>query len=130
MPLMDCVLMSRRRPSMPTKLQRNAPRPVWHGRLWPALAVAGVLAGGCTTAQVDQIPQNIGGLPQGAPARPAVQADYPAVHDMPPQRAQPLLDEEEQKRLENDLLKVRNRQAPASAKTPPKSQNTGQTQRP
>lgn len=80
--------------------------------------------GGCSTAQIDQIPHNIGGLPEGAPARPAVQAAFPAVHDMPPQRAQPLLDEEEQKRLERDLTKVRNRQAPSTG------QKTGQSGNP
>jgi hypothetical protein len=92
------------------------------------------LAGGCTSTQIDQIPHNVGGLPEGAPARPATQAAFPAVHDMPPARAQPLLDEEQQKRLENDLTRVRNRQAPEQAKAKPKdqskTQNTGQKPNP
>lgn len=82
-----------------------------------ALALAALLVAGCSTSHIDQIPHSIGGLPEGAPARPANQMAYPAVHDMPPQRAQPLLDEEEQKRLEKDLIKVRNR-------------NTGQSKNP
>ena len=103
--------MSRRR-HMPIKLQRAPGRP-----LWPVLFLAATLMAGCSTAQIDQIPHNIGGLPEGAPARPTVQPAYPAVHDMPPARAQPLLDEEQQKRLENDLIRVRNR-------------NTGQSKNP
>jgi hypothetical protein len=86
----------------------------------------------CTTAQVDQIPHNVGGLPEGAPARPAVQPDYPAVHDMPPPRAQPLLDEEAQKRLERDLTNTRNRQSTQPAKQPAKqpAAKTGQSRDP
>lgn len=87
------------------------------------LAVAAVLAGGlaaCSTAQIDSIPTEIGGLPAGAPARPAVAPAYPAVHDMPPARTAPVLDEEQQKKLEADLIAARNRQSEAPAK-----RNTG-----
>lgn len=124
--------MSRRRPSVPIKLQ--PPGAGQTRRAWAVVALLGAVAGGCSTAQIDQIPHNVGGLPEGAPARPAVQAVYPAVHDMPPARAQPLLDEEQQKRLESDLTKVRNRQAPEQAKTKTniqsKGQNTGQKPNP
>lgn len=89
-----------------------------------SLALTAILLAGCSSTQIDQIPHSIGGLPQAAPARPAVQPAYPAVHDMPPARAQPLLDEEEQKRLENDLTKVRNRQGN------PAGQKAGQSQNP
>jgi hypothetical protein len=123
--------MSRLRPSVPAKQQLPAPGRRWY--VGVALAMATALAG-CATSQIDQIPHNVGGLPEGAPARPATQAAFPAVHDMPAQRAQPLLDEEEQKRLERDLIKVRNRQAPAQAKTQSKTesktQNTGQKPNP
>ena len=119
--------MSRLRAGVPPKQQR--PEPCLRWQVWAVLAVATALSA-CTTAQIDQIPHSVGGLPEGAPARPATPAAYPAVHDMPPQRAQPLLDEEQQKRLESDLLKVRNRQAPEQAKkqskTQSKTQNTGQ----
>jgi hypothetical protein len=73
------------------------------------LAVA-LLVSGCSTTEIDRIPQDMGGLPAGAPARPAEAPAYPAVHDMPPQRATSLLDAEQQKRLEADLIAVRNRQ--------------------
>lgn len=124
--------MSRRRPSVPIKLQ--LPVAGRTRRAWAVLALLAALSGGCSTAQIDQIPHNVGGLPEGAPARPATQAAFPAVHDMPPARAQPLLDEEQQKRLESDLTKVRNRQAPEQAKAKPKdqpkTQNTGQKPNP
>lgn len=92
------------------------------GLLCLALAVAG-----CATSQIDQIPTSIGGLPAGAPARPATPAAFPAVHDVPPPRPQPMLDEEEQKRLEKDLISVRNRQSKQKA---PAAQNTGQKPNP
>lgn len=92
-----------------------------------ALGLTLVLAA-CTTAQIDQIPQNVGGLPEGAPVRPAVQPDYPAVHDMPPPRAQPLLDEEGQQRLERDLANARKRQSGQAVKQP--AAKTGQSRNP
>jgi len=72
--------------------------------------LAAVLLSGCSTAQVDSIPHDIGGLPAGAPARPAEPPSFPAVHEMPPPRASALLDAEQQKRLEADLIAIRNRQ--------------------
>jgi hypothetical protein len=65
---------------------------------------------GCSTAQIDAIPKEIGGLPQGAPKRADVPPDYPAVHEMPPPRTNTLLDPEQQKRVEADLIAARNRQ--------------------
>lgn len=77
---------------------------------WRVLALAAVLLSGCSTTEIDKIPQELGGLPAGAPARSANPPAYPAVHDMPPQRAAAVLDAEEQKRLEADLIALRNRQ--------------------
>ncbi|MGE3989004.1 hypothetical protein [Pseudorhodoplanes sp.] len=73
------------------------------------LALA-LLLSGCSTSQIDSIPQEMGGLPANAPARPAEAPAFPAVHDMPPQRATGVLDAEQQKKLEADLIAVRNRQ--------------------
>jgi hypothetical protein len=115
--------MSRLRASVPPKQQ--LPEPGRRGQPWVVLVAALVLSA-CTTSQIDQIPHSVGGLPEGAPARPAAPAAFPAVHDMPPQRAQPLLDEEQQKRLEGDLLRARNRQAPEQAKAKPKDQSKDQ----
>jgi hypothetical protein len=106
--------MARHRQSVPKDPQHGSGRPVCGRGL---LLLAALVLAGCSTTQIDQIPHSIGGLPEGAPARPAVQPAFPAVHDMPPARAQPLLDEEQQKRLERDLIRVRDR-------------NTGQSKNP
>ena len=39
---------------------------------------------------------------------------YPAVHDMPPQRTEPLISPAEQARIRGDLIAARDRQAPAA----------------
>jgi len=57
------------------------------------------------------IPASIGGLPADAPARAAAPPAYPAVHDMPPTRPAPVLDEYSKKKLEDDLVSARDRQA-------------------
>jgi hypothetical protein len=57
----------------------------------------------------DHMPTAIGGLPEDAPARPATQAAYPAVHNMPPTRSAKPLDDVQQKQLEDDLVAARNR---------------------
>jgi len=64
---------------------------------------------GCSSSQlIDDLPGF--GLPAGAPARPAVPYQYPAVHDMPPPRATKPLSAEEQLKMEEELEKLRNRQ--------------------
>ena len=50
------------------------------------------------------------GLSPDAPARAAVQAPYPAVHDMPAPRNNVTLTDIEQHRLEDDLTGARDRQ--------------------
>ena len=95
----------------------SAPRkPGRYPRLCFAVLVTLAVLPGCTTADIDKIPTGIGGLPEGAPERPATAAAYPPVHDMPPVRAAPMLDEAQQKKLEADLIATRNRQS----KTAPK----------
>jgi hypothetical protein len=68
----------------------------------------------------DSLPTGIGGLPAGAPARPATPYQYPAVHDMPPPRATTPLTESEQQKLEAELEAARDRQEgrPDPAKKP------------
>ncbi len=82
------------------------------------LAISGM--SGCSTAQIDSIPKEIGGLPEGAPKRADAPPDYPAVHDMPPPRATTLLDAEQQKRIEADLIAARNRQPGQEKNTEPR----------
>jgi hypothetical protein len=50
------------------------------------------------------------GLSSDAPARPAVQGAYPAVHDMPAPRNNVMLTDIEQQKLEDDLTVARDRQ--------------------
>ncbi len=60
----------------------------------------------------------MGGLPEGAPARPNVSRQYPAVHDMPaPRSAQPL-NEEDAFKLEKELQAARDRQNKETADPP------------
>jgi hypothetical protein len=74
-----------------------------------AAALAAALAGCSATSVIDSMP---GGMaePAGAPARPAVAYQYPAVHDMPPPRADQPLTDEQQIQMERELLKVRDQQ--------------------
>lgn len=61
------------------------------------------------------MPAAIGGLPEGAPARPETPPAYPAVHDMPPARDSTMLSGAEQKKLEDELAAARARAAAANA---------------
>ncbi len=71
---------------------------------------------GCAGTHIgDQMPTAIGGLPEGAPARPETQPEYPAVHDMPPARSSTMLSGADQRKLEDDLAAARARAAAAAA---------------
>jgi hypothetical protein len=83
------------------------------GAVAAALLLAATLAGCSSVA--DNIPTSMGGLPEGVPARPAVPPAYPAVHDLPPPRADSALSDVESRRLREDLKKTRNRVAPAAS---------------
>jgi hypothetical protein len=80
--------------------------------LWllAASVVFGPALGACTTSVGDMLPTSVGGLPADAPPRAAEAAEYPAIHDMPPPRVAPTLDDDQQKRLEKDLVVARDRQ--------------------
>jgi hypothetical protein len=70
----------------------------------------GFLLVGCTAAAIeDKLPSSVG-LPADAPARPQTAYEYPAVHDMPPPRADKPLSENEQIKLEKELTTLRDRQ--------------------
>jgi hypothetical protein len=81
--------------------------------LAPAIAAAGL----CACASISEKLAGtmweapIVGVPADAPARPATDTmDFPAVHDMPPQRSTVLLTAIEQKKFEDDLLAARDQQ--------------------
>ena len=100
-----------------------------------ALGLVTILTG-CTPGPIiDRLPGELG-LPASAPARPETPYEYPAVHDMPPDRAASPMTEEEQVRIEKELISVRDRQegrpptakkAVPTAKKPPKDVQNSQT---
>jgi hypothetical protein len=63
----------------------------------------------CSTADVDKLQKEFGGPPEGAPRRSENPPAYPAVHDLPPARSKALMDEDQQKRMEADLVATRSR---------------------
>ena len=86
-----------------------------------------VALAGCASTFAN-MPTQLGGLPEGAPDRPAAPAAYPAVHDMPPPRPNTVLTADQQKKAEAELAALRARQEkqaaqkPQAPQTPPVSQ--------
>lgn len=73
--------------------------------------LAALILAGCAPGQaIDRVPEAMGGLPAGTPARPTATYQYPAVHDMPPPRDTKPLSEEDQVKLEKDLQSIRDGQ--------------------
>jgi hypothetical protein len=64
---------------------------------------------------LSELPTQLGGIPDGAPERPASSRAYPAVHDMPPPRAGAVLTEAEKKQVEAELAAMREEQAKHAA---------------
>jgi hypothetical protein len=58
---------------------------------------------------MERLPESLGGLPANAPARPATPLGYPAVHDMPPPRADKPMTDQEQLQTEKALTSARDR---------------------
>jgi hypothetical protein len=87
--------------------------------LGPVTVLAAFLAGCAPGSVIDSLPSSMA-PPAAAPARPATAYEYPAVHDMPPARPAPTMSEEQQLKLEKELILVRERQEAeeASGKKP------------
>ena len=83
--------------------------------LWALLLLAGLmpLAGCASSSTGEHVPTAIGGLPAGAPSRPATTGTYPAVNNVPAPRETTVLTSEEQKRLQDELTAARDRAAGA-----------------
>jgi hypothetical protein len=74
------------------------------------LLATGLALAGCSGSMIaDHMPTAVGGLPADAPERPAAEQPYPAVHNMPPARPTEALSNDQQKRLQDDLIAARNR---------------------
>lgn len=69
---------------------------------------------GCSSV-LSGLPHQVGGLPEGAPARAADPPAFPQVHDMPPQRSEAVLSTEERKKVEADLAAARENAARRAA---------------
>jgi hypothetical protein len=112
----------------------GARRAVLERSLWAALGFATVLSGCSAGTIIERLPASMQ-PPADAPARPETPYPYPAVHDMPPDRATVPMTEEEQVKLEKDLAKARDRQeghpaakkAATTLKKPPKDAQSGQS---
>ncbi len=95
-------------------MSRPQPDALWRPALTAALlaGLLGLLAACSTKIETlgENIPADWGGLPANTPKQPADPILYPAVHDMPPPRPLPPLDEAAQKRMEQDLMAARDQQ--------------------
>src|ERR1043166_1774761 len=59
---------------------------------------------------VGDVSPKLGGLPQGAPQRPAETMPFPNVYEVRPKREAVPLSDDEQKKLESELTKLRDEQ--------------------
>ena len=79
----------------------------------------------------DALPAAAGGLPSDVPARPATAPDFVPVGDRPPPRDLKTLTEDERKKLESDLVTLRDRQEGKTShpqeKTPHPQEKTSQS---
>ena len=86
----------------------------WNHTATFAIALAAILLGGCANVGAgnigESLPQAWGGISPDAPKSPAVEAPYPAVHDVPADRPERPLDADQQLRLQKDLAAIRSRQ--------------------
>jgi outer membrane biosynthesis protein TonB len=73
---------------------------------------------GCTST-FDALPEKMGGLPESAPARPATSYAVPNVYETRPTREAKPLSADEQKKLEADLVTLREQQKNLANPPPP-----------
>jgi len=86
----------------------------------PALALMLLVVSGCTST-FDALPEKMGGLPESAPARPAETFAFPNVYRPRPTREAKPLSTDEQKKLESDLVTLREQQKNLASSPPPPS---------
>jgi len=84
----------------------------------PALALMLLVVSGCTST-FDVLPEKMGGLPESAPARPAEAFAFPNVYQARPIREAKPLSTDEQKKLETDLVTLREQQKNLANPPPP-----------
>src|SRR3954470_12368838 len=91
----------------------------------PAAALMLLIVTGCAST-FDVLPEKMGGLPESAPARPAEAYTFPNVYQSRPTRDAKPLDETEQKKLESDLVTLREEQKRLANPPPPDRQQQEQ----
>jgi protein TonB len=100
-------------------MMSNARRIPFAPRAACALALAWLLAA-CGGATYGRLPEKLGGLPESAPQRPAETMPFPNVYEPRPKRQAAPLNDDEQKKLESELTKLRDDQNQrATAPDPP-----------
>jgi hypothetical protein len=93
----------------------------WNARRYaraPALALITLVLSGCAST-FDVLPEKMGGLPESAPARPAEAYTFPNVYQPRPTREAKPLNTDEQKKLESDLVTLREQQKNLANPPPP-----------
>ena len=95
-------------------MTQNACRSV----LAPFAGLVLLVLSGCAST-FDVLPEKMGGLPQSAPARPAEPYAFPNVYQPRPTREAKPLDADEQKKLESDLVTLREQQKNLANPPPP-----------
>src|SRR4051794_36714651 len=93
----------------------------------PAAALMLLIVTGCAST-FDALPEKMGGLPESAPARPAEAYTFPNVYQARPTRDAKPLDDAEQKKLESDLVTLREQQKNLANPPPPPQQQQQQQQ--
>jgi hypothetical protein len=83
-----------------------------------AAIIAALMLAGCATT-FDALPEKLGGLPEGVPARPAEVGPYPNVYEPMVPREVKKLTEGEQKSAEQELLALRQGQTLRANPPPP-----------
>jgi hypothetical protein len=98
-----------------TARARSRRRARWRAFEAGLLLASAAMLCGCGSMIADNLPTAAGGLPAGTPARATAPPAYPPVHDRPAPRNETILSEQEQKWLEGDLARERDRAAAEAA---------------
>jgi hypothetical protein len=77
--------------------------------LFGTLLSTAMALSGCAGHLGDSVPAVVGGLPEHIPPRSETPPEFPSVHDRPAARADGLLNEDERKKLKEDLAASRER---------------------
>lgn len=103
-------------------MMSNARRILFAPRAVCVLALSCAL--GACGSTIGSVPEKLGGLPASAPQRPAESMPFPNVYEVRPKREAVPLNDDEQKKLESELTKLRDDQnqratAPDQPPAPP-----------